>query len=128
MPHPQPKRSGGSRLICLFLAFFFGGLCIVVTGCSREPKLELFPTRAYLENPADFLGNSYRLKVQIDSQIRWEKGLGRILAIKPEGDSVRLPVFVPEVQGNNLHVGQRFELRILVEEGGLIYVEELRKY
>lgn len=98
------------------------------TACSPKPKLEVFPTNAYLESPGDFLGNSYSLKAQIHSQIKWEKGVGRILAVKPEGQSTRLPVFVPEVQGNNLHVGQRFELHVLIEEGGLIYVEDLHKY
>lgn len=106
-------------------------LAVVVAwtaGCSGKPKLEVFPTSAYLESPGDFLGNSYSLKAQIHSQIKWEKGVGRILAVKPEGQSTRLPVFVPEVQGNNLHVGQRFELHVLIEEGGLIYVEDLHKY
>lgn len=75
-----------------------------------------------------FLGNSYSLKAQVNSQIKWEKGLGRILSVRPEGANTRLPIFVPEQNGKNLHVGQRFDMQILIEEGGLIYVEALHKY
>ncbi|MDP4693066.1 MAG: hypothetical protein NWS00_00825, partial [Opitutales bacterium] len=82
----------------------------------------------YLNKPADFLGNDYAIRAQIDSQINWQKGLGRILAVTPEGSSMRLPVFVPESVGGNIHIGQRFEMRVRIEEGGLIYVEALRKY
>lgn len=109
-------------------------LILVVLGAlalSRiggTPKLEAFPVDAYLESPGDFLGNSYSLKAQVNSQIKWEKGLGRILSVRPEGANTRLPIFVPEQNGKNLHVGQRFDMQILIEEGGLIYVEALHKY
>lgn len=106
---------------CLTLAAF--------TGCGGEySKLETLPVKSYLEKPADYLGNSYTVRAQIDSQIKWEKGVGKILAVLPEGDSTRLPVFVPESVGGNIHIGQRFEMRVLIEEGGLVYVEALRKY
>jgi len=39
-----------------------------------------------------------------------------------------LPVFVSESAGDNLHVGQRYELQAIIEKGGLIYVEALQKY
>lgn len=113
---------------------FFAVLCLLVasvfTGCGGGDfsNLETLPTAAYLEKPADFLGNSYLVRSQIDSQIKWEKGVGRILAVLPEGSSKRVPVFVPEAVGGNIHIGQRFEMRVRIEEGGLIYVEALRKY
>lgn len=83
---------------------------------------------AYMERPGDFLGNTYSVRAQIDSQIKWDKSVGRILAVRPENAIVRLPVFVPEVVQDNLHIGQRYMMRVRVEEGGLLYVEDLRKY
>jgi len=74
------------------------------------------------------LGNRYVLRAQIKEQLKWEKGLGRVLAVVAEGSEARLPVFVPEAVAENLHVGQRYEMEAIIEEGGLIYVEALRKY
>lgn len=129
MPHNLGSRRGRTLPILLVV----GVVCVLVGllfsmkrggGSSLEP----FPVSGYSESPKDFLGNSYELKAQVESQLGWEKSLGRILAVTPEGSNLRLPVFVPDQVGGNLHKGQRFEMSVLVEEGGLIYVEALRKY
>ena len=91
-------------------------------------RLEGFPSADYRERPADFLGNTYVLRAQIDKQIRWERDLGRLLAVSPESGGGRLPVFVPAAISDNLHVGQRYAMRVRVGEGGLVYVEDLRKF
>lgn len=100
------------------------------SGCNKGKfnGVESLPVDSYVEKPGDFLGNNYVLSVQIDEQIRWEKGVGRVLAVKLEGNNKRLPVFVPVAVGENLHVGQRYEMKAIIEKGGLIYVEALRKY
>ncbi|MEC8220394.1 MAG: hypothetical protein VX014_07170 [Verrucomicrobiota bacterium] len=103
-------------------------LCLSSCGDGKSSDLELMPIDTYLQKPGDFLGNSYMLRVQIDEQLKWEKGLGRVLAVVAEGSEARLPVFVPESAGDNLHVGQRYELQAIIEKGGLIYVEALQKY
>lgn len=101
-----------------------------LTGCSggAGSDLEVLPIQNYLEKPGDFLGNRYVLRAQINEQLKWEKGLGRVLAVVAEGHDARLPVFVPETVGGNLHVGQRYEFQVIIEQGGLIYVDALRKY
>ena len=108
-------------------------LCVAAltfSSCSggEFSNLETLSAQQFLEKPIDFLGNTYSVRAQIDSQIKWEKGVGRILAVLPEGSSKRLPVFVSEVVGDNIHIGQRFEMRVRIQEGGLVYVEALRKY
>ena len=60
--------------------------------------------------------------------MKWDKEVGRILAVVPESGGARLPVFVPNGVSGNLHIGQRYEMRARIEAGGLIYVESLRKY
>lgn len=97
---------------------------------SRAPYsgLESFPVENYLERPRDFLGNSYRVRAQIDSQIEWRRNVGRLIVVRLEETDERLPVFVPSRTGSELHVGQRYEMRVRIEEKGLIYVEALRKY
>ena len=128
MPPINPPKSGSTRpiligVVCLAL------VVAVLLGLRSNSmsKLEPFPAAAYLEKPGDFLGNTYSLRAQIDSQIKWQKGAGRILAVRPEVASARLPVFVPESVGGNIQPGQRFEMQVQIQEGG-IYVEDLRKY
>ena len=112
----------------LLLSMFGVMLCLSSCGDGKSSDLELMPIDTYLRKPGDFLGNRYMLRVQIDEQLKWEKGLGRVLAVVAEGSEARLPVFVPESAGDNLHVGQRYKLQAIIEKGGLIYVEALQKY
>jgi hypothetical protein len=51
-----------------------------------------------------------------------------MLAVSPESGGARLPEFVPDAGGGNLHIGQRDEMRARLEAGGLIYVASLRQY
>ena len=110
------------------MSLLVGMLLFSSCGDGKSSDLELMPIDTYLQKPGDFLGNRYMLRVQIDEQLKWEKGLGRVLAVVAEGREARLPVFVPESAGDNLHVGQRYELHVIIEQGGLIYVEALQKY
>jgi hypothetical protein len=103
-------------------------LLLCLAACNGRSDLEPLPVENYLEKPSDFLGNRYVLRTQIDAQLRWEKGLGRVLAVTVEGSAARLPVFVPENVGQTLHVGQRYEMEAIIEQGGLVYVETLRKF
>lgn len=112
----------------LLLSLLGGMLCLSACGDRKNSNLERLPIDTYLQKPGDFLGNRYMLRVQIDEQLKWEKGLGRVLAVVAEGSDARLPVFVSESAGDNLHVGQRYELQAIIEQGGLIYVEALQKY
>lgn len=119
-------RAGCRWIVALFA--FSSLLTLVACGRSEFSKLEPLPVGDYLRRPGDFLGNTYLLKGRIDSQIKWEEGVGRILAVKVEGSPARLPVFVPIEAGQNLHVGQIYQMRAGIREGGLIYVEALQKF
>ena len=125
LANPQKSASiwsAASLMVSLFAV-------ALTSGCGDKfSDLEVLPTESYMKKPGDFLGNTYTIRAQIDSQVKWEKGVGRILAVVPESGGSRLPVFVPDEVGGNLHIGQRYEMRARIEEGGLIYVESLRKY
>ncbi len=116
------------RTMCLWTVLF--AFCWLLAGCDKGnfSDLETLPVKNYVKKPGDYLGNSYVLRAQIEEQIKWEKGLGRILAVIVEGADARLPVFVPEGVSDNLHVGQRYQMQVIIDKGGLIYVEALRKY
>jgi hypothetical protein len=123
----KPRKSAS---IWIGVSLMVSLLVVALTsGCGDKfSDLEVLPTESYMKKPGDFLGNTYTIRAQIDSQVKWEKGVGRILAVSPESGGARLPVFVPDAVGGNLHIGQRYVMRARIEAGGLIYVESLRKY
>lgn len=106
---------------------FLGMLLWALKG-DAYAKLDPFPAEQFSESPADFLGNQYVLRAQIDSQLQWDPQVGRVLAVLPDGSQHRLPIFIPLRQEENVQNGQRYEMLIRVKKGGLIYVEALRKY
>ena len=131
MPPTNHSNSGKTLPIVIAVIVIIVGLGLALALSLKSgsfSNLEPLPTENYAKKPGDFLGNTYSIKAQIDSQIRWEKEVGRILAVRPESGGARLPVFVPSEVSENLHIGQRYEMRARIEEGGLIYVEALRKY
>jgi hypothetical protein len=91
-------------------------------------SLETFNVATYQHSPNDLAGNHYNLDAQIDAQLKWDEGFGRIMSVKPLDGSGRLSVFVPDDLASGLHVGQRFHLSVLVKDRGLIQVEALDKY
>lgn len=122
--HVWKNRLGGLSACGSILCVFFLAAC----GRGNFSGLEILPVEDYVQQPGNFLGNTYRISAQIDSQITWEEDVGRIMAVQTEGSRSRIPVFVPDVVEKNLHVGQRYELRVNIRKGGLIYVEDLRKF
>jgi hypothetical protein len=109
---------------CL-LSFFLVAPLFLATGCG--PSGEPFPVRAFLSAPDNLLGNRYELEAEIDAQLNWREGLGRIIAVRTLRDSARLPIFISDSMNANLLVAQRYRFEVSVRKGGLLYVENLKK-
>lgn len=102
-------------------------LALLAPGCARQTG-EPFPVAAYLDAPDNLQGNRYTLDAEIDAQLEWREGTGRLIAVRPLGsDSARLPVFIADTLGANLMVAQRYRLELTVRRGGLLYVNALSK-
>ncbi len=103
-------------------------LALFAGGCARQSN-ETFPVAAYLGAPENLQGNRYTLDAEIDSQLKWAEGTGRLLAVRPltgeSGD--RLPVFIADSLNANLMVAQRYRFELTVRHGGLLHVTTLRK-
>lgn len=104
------------------------GLILLALKRDTYAKLDPFPAAQFSQSPDDFLGNQYVLRAQIDSQLQWDPEVGRILAVLPDRSPHRLPIFIPANQQANVLNGQRYEMLIRVQKGGIVYVEDLRKY
>jgi len=84
----------------------------------------------YRKDWATMQGNVYRLDCQIEHQLSFVEGKGRILAVKPTDiarRAGRISVFVPLNGGNNFEVGQRDKFKVRVSRD-LLVVEELEKF
>jgi hypothetical protein len=97
----------------------------LVSGCGRSG--EPFPVRAYLTAPDNLQGNRYTLEAEIDQQLNWREGVGRIIAVRTLREDARLPVFIADSMKANLLVAQRYRFEVSVRKGGLLYVEHLKK-
>lgn len=104
------------------------GLCLLASGCAKQGG-EAFPVATYLDSPDNLQGNRYTLEGEIDSQIEWREGVGRLLAVRPlSGEpGVRLSVFIADSLNANLMVAQRYRFELTVRRNGLLQVTSLRK-
>jgi len=115
-------------IVLIVIGIVFVAYKIVMQGGSFS-GLEPFPTIAYKQTPSNFLGNRYGLSAQIDSQLAWDENIGKILAVTPMGDAgLALPVFLPKNLDQNMHVGQRYHMQVMVSANGLITIQKIDKF
>ena len=86
MPPLNTPKHRNPASIWIGVSVVFSLLAVaLMSGCGDNfSDLEVLPTESYMKKPGDFLGNTYTIRAQIDSQVKWEKGVGRILAVVPE--------------------------------------------
>ncbi len=123
----SPRSSAVSRPI-LVTALCVAALGFLAPGCARQGD-ESFPVPSYVEAPDNLQGNRYTLEAEIDAQLQWKEGVGRLLSVRPlDGkDAPRLPLFIADSLNANLMVAQRYRFELTVRRGGLLYVTALRK-
>lgn len=98
-------------------------------GGGRFADLTPFSVETYRRDWATLQGNSYRLECQVEQQLAFVEGRGRVLAVKPIGkDPVgRIPVFIPAGSTDSFEVGQRFKCKLRVTRD-LLVVEALERF
>ena len=128
-PHPLPTLRPFLTLLCILLAAGCGKKEGGSTGSSG--KLEPFPLAFYHQNPGGIQGNQYQLKAQIDRQLGWKQGVGRLLLVQASDESgtvQKVPVFIPDGTGTGVLPGQKFLMTVLVGTDNLVIVEQYEKY
>lgn len=130
-----------SKINPLFFALGIPVVVIVILVAIVVPRmggggdfgnLTRFDPTAYRKDWATLQGNAYRLDCQIEQQLSFVEGRGRVLAVKPiEKDSFRtsgrIPIFVPVSAGDTFEVGQRFKCKLRVNRD-LLVVESLERF
>ena len=127
MRSPRPP-ARPPRAIRPALALCAAVLALLAPGCARQGD-ENFPVAAYLDAPDNLQGNHYTLEAEIDAQLQWKEGVGRLLSVRPldKENATRLPLFIADSLHANLMVAQRYRFELTVRRGGLLYVTALGK-
>ncbi|MFP4352982.1 MAG: hypothetical protein ACLFRP_08745 [Puniceicoccaceae bacterium] len=117
------------RFLVLFGLLVLGGLLGFQWFRASETRgyPEPFPVEGFLREPLQFAGNRYHLNATVTSLLSSEDRLGRILLVSPESGGEPLPLFVPASLERNVKFQQRYRFKLSVEDGGLLYVNELDK-
>lgn len=110
---------------CFPITAALSALLLLASGCG--PAGEPFPVQSFLSAPDNLQGNRYELEAEIDAQLGWREGVGRLVAVRALKGDARLPVFIADSLNANLLVAQRYRFEITVRKGGLLYVERLKK-
>ncbi len=110
------------------LAVVVTAVIFMVVRNRLHHAVEPFDAAAYNRSSADLRGNHYGLDAQIDSQLEWNEGFGRLLAVKPVNGGDRLLVFVPDQVAGDVRAGQRYHMQVTVKEMGVIQAEVMEKY
>jgi len=141
MGEGQPPPISMSKINPLFFALGIPVVVIVILvaivaqrmgGGGKFADLTPFSVEAYRKDWATLQGNSYRLDCQVEQQLAFVEGRGRVLAVKPiEKDPTRpagrIPVFVPVGSVDSFEVGQRFKCKLRVTRD-LLVVEALERF
>lgn len=85
----------------------------------------------YLENATALSGNEYKVEGIVDDRLdNWRSTDGRLFSVQLSDGSGNsfVPVWVPpDYKGSNIQRGQRYVLKVLVLETGVLKVLELVK-
>ena len=128
--HPKTSPSIGIWLLGLLLVLGIAGAFFLQKDSNPYRTIEPLKPADYLENANSLRGNVYRLEGVISASLGWSQEKGRLFSIKvSQGDKdCPLPILVPSTyQEVNLQKGQRYRIKVRVNDRGLLQVEEMTK-
>lgn len=128
--HHQSSPSLWLGVLAVF--FVLGGVGAFLFQKDSNPyrTVEKLKPEDYLENSNSLRGNTYQLEGVIASSLGWSQEKGRLFSFRiTHGDrETPLPVLVPPgYRDLNLQKGQRYRLKVQVNDQGLLEIKEMTK-
>lgn len=93
---------------------------------SAPATVDRFSVEQYCSAPANFMGNAYTLEGQIDAQLAYQQNVGRLISVRLQ-DGKRVGVFAKPSFKENLAVGQRYRMDVVIGQDGMIVLEGISK-
>lgn len=128
--HRTSTPAVGLGVVAFFLLLGAVGAFLFQKGSDPYRTVEILKPQDYLENANSLRGNVYQLEGVIASSLGSSPEKGRLFSLKiTQGDKDwPLPVLVPPgYREMNLQKGQRYRLKVKVNQGGLLEIEEMSK-
>ena len=114
----------------VFLVISAAGAFFLQKGSDPYRTVELLKPQDYLENANSLRGNVYQMEGVIASSLGSSPEKGRLFSLKiTYGDREwPLPILVPSgYRDLNLQKGQRYRLKVKVNDSGFLEIEEMTK-
>jgi hypothetical protein len=127
MSKPNPLLLALGIPVTVILAVF---VLLNLRSGGKFSNLTPFSPETYRKDWATLQGNAYVLACQVDKQLAFVEGSGRIISVKPIENSRGaglLPVRVPASIKTNFESGQRYNLKLRVRKD-ILEVEDLENF
>lgn len=114
----------GAVVLALLGGWIFGGLNDSFRG------VEKLDPQAYIESAKSFQGGVFQFQGEIDSELSFETGRGRLFAfrVSTSNGQVFLSVLIPEKLGRiSPQKGQSYRIKIIGQEHGLLVAQKMEK-
>jgi hypothetical protein len=105
-------------------AWFLGGFGDPFRG------IEKINAESYIESAKSFQGGVFQFQGEIDSELSYESGRGRLFAVRVSTSNgpVFLPVLIPEMLGRiSPQKGQNYRLKVVGQERGVLVAQKMEK-
>lgn len=112
--------------VALIITVFLVGV-FFTRGESEMSDVEVLPVRSFTDRPTNFIGNRYQLDGLILEQLVRDPEVGRLFNLQVDDSKVRIPLLVPSDIVSNVDIQQRYKIRLMVDDGGLLIAEKLIK-
>jgi hypothetical protein len=129
-------RSSRSRLawsigatVFLIIAGGIGGWLTMRYLDDPMRTLEAFPVAKYLDDYKGLAGSRFKGSLQVDADLGWKDGGGRLMLFTAPDDNRPVAVMIPAgvAGGTFFEKGQTYVMALEVKEGGLIYANSCSK-
>jgi hypothetical protein len=114
----------GAVVLALLGGWIFGGLNDPFRGVERiDPQ-------SYVESAKSFQGGLFQFQGEIESELSYENGRGRLFAfrVSTSNGQVFLAVLIPEKLGRiSPQKGQSYRLKVNGQEHGLLVAQKMEK-
>lgn len=117
-------------LVAVFVVLGAGGAFLFQKDGDPYRTVEKLKPADYLENSNSLRGNTYQLEGVIASSLGSSPEKGRLFSLRTSyGDKDwPLPILVPPgYRDLNLQKGQRYRVKVRVNDAGLLQIEEMTK-
>lgn len=119
-------------LIIILAVIGGGGYALMHRATDPMTGIMELDTGGFLENATALGGNEYKLEGLVEDRLdtKWSSKDGRLFSVQiSDGSgSTSVPVWIPpDYQGPNIQRGQRYLMKVRVQENGVLEMLELFK-